>query len=139
MTVRLSSSSLAGTARTDVAVGTLSDCSMLTTTRAAAPRSCLVSGPPSLASAAGAAGGGEAGVAGREAAGGWAVGAEGAAGAAAGALAAAGAAGAAGGFAEGTWVEVAAVVPVPFGEESGAAVVAVSGVPDEPLRTGSGR
>src|SRR3954464_15449357 len=39
MTTRLSKSSLAGTARTLVAVGTCSDCSMLATTRAAAPLS----------------------------------------------------------------------------------------------------
>ena len=38
MTMRLSMSSFAGTARTDVAVGTSSEDSMLVTTRAAAPR-----------------------------------------------------------------------------------------------------
>src|SRR6266536_1264501 len=37
MTTRLSISSLAGTARTDVAVGTSSEVSMLVTTRAAGP------------------------------------------------------------------------------------------------------
>ena len=42
MTTRLSAISLAGTARTLVAVGTCSDCSMLATTRAAAPRSVAV-------------------------------------------------------------------------------------------------
>ncbi len=45
MTTRLSNSSLAGTARTLVAVGTCSDCSMLATTRAAAPRSWVVLAP----------------------------------------------------------------------------------------------
>ena len=39
MTTRLSTSSLAGIARTDVAVGTASEASMLVTTRAAGPRS----------------------------------------------------------------------------------------------------
>ena len=39
MTIRLSNSSFAGTARTLVAVGTCSDCCMFETTRAAAPRS----------------------------------------------------------------------------------------------------
>ncbi len=39
MTMRLSTSSLAGTARTDVAVGTASEASMFVTTRAAGPRS----------------------------------------------------------------------------------------------------
>src|SRR5688500_3114199 len=43
MTTRLSMSSLAGTARTLVAVGTCSDDSMLLTTRALAPRSGLTS------------------------------------------------------------------------------------------------
>ena len=38
ITVRLSNSSLTGTARTLVAVGMVSDASMLVTTRAAAPR-----------------------------------------------------------------------------------------------------
>src|SRR3954468_17996544 len=42
ITTRLSKSSLAGTARTLVAVGTCSDCSMLATTRAAAPLSGVV-------------------------------------------------------------------------------------------------
>src|SRR4051812_9298986 len=45
MTVRLSCSSLAGTARTDVAVGTSRLAAMLATTRAAAPRSGLVGAP----------------------------------------------------------------------------------------------
>ena len=52
MTTRLSMSSLAGTARTLVAVGTPSELSMLATTRAAGPRSGLTSssltGPLSL-------------------------------------------------------------------------------------------
>src|SRR3954453_15503683 len=43
ITTRLSKSSLAGTARTLVAVGTCSDCSMLATTRAAAPRRGVLS------------------------------------------------------------------------------------------------
>ncbi len=43
ITVRLSMSSLAGTARTEVAVGTVRLVSMLSTTRAAAPRSGMVS------------------------------------------------------------------------------------------------
>ena len=38
MTIRLSTSSLAGTVRTEVAVGTANDASMLATTRAAGPR-----------------------------------------------------------------------------------------------------
>ena len=50
-TIRLSASSLAGTARTLVAVGTVSEVSMLATTRAAAPRSGTVS--PPVAAAAG--------------------------------------------------------------------------------------
>ncbi len=45
-TTRLSISSLAGTARTEVAVGTVSDPSMLVTTRAAGPRSGVVSLSP---------------------------------------------------------------------------------------------
>ena len=45
MTTRLSISSLAGTARTLVAVGSASEASMLTTTRAAAPRRTVDSGP----------------------------------------------------------------------------------------------
>ncbi len=43
ITVRLSMSSLAGMARTLVAVGTASEASMLVTTRAAGPRSTWVS------------------------------------------------------------------------------------------------
>ena len=38
MTVRLSHSSLTGTVRTDVAMGTLSEASMFCTVRAGAPR-----------------------------------------------------------------------------------------------------
>src|SRR3954471_7422232 len=50
MTMRLSASSLAGTARTLVAVGTVSDAFMFLTTAAAAPRSGLRLGPsPSVA------------------------------------------------------------------------------------------
>ncbi len=46
MTTRLSMSSLAGIARTEVAVGTASEASMLVTTRAAGPRSfCGSTGP----------------------------------------------------------------------------------------------
>src|SRR4051812_304379 len=45
MMMRLSMSSLAGTARTLVAVGSSSDCSMLATMRAAMPLSGLVSAP----------------------------------------------------------------------------------------------
>ena len=44
MTMRLSTSSLAGTARTLVAVGTASEASMLVTTRALAPRMGELSG-----------------------------------------------------------------------------------------------
>src|SRR4051812_36895095 len=44
MTTRLSAMSLAGTARTLVAVGTVKEASMLATTRAAAPRSGLGAG-----------------------------------------------------------------------------------------------
>ncbi len=43
MTMRLSTMSLAGTARTEVAVGTSSEASMLVTTRAAGPRSFCTS------------------------------------------------------------------------------------------------
>src|SRR5262245_3084264 len=42
ITMRLSAMSLAGTARTDVAVGTVSDASMLLATRAGTPRSGFV-------------------------------------------------------------------------------------------------
>src|SRR6476469_4308333 len=49
MTTRLSAISLAGTARTLVAVGTASDASMFATTRAAAPRSGATVGPDSVA------------------------------------------------------------------------------------------
>src|SRR5256885_5894601 len=45
MTIRLSASSFAGTARTLVAVGTVSDWSMLATIRAATPRSTVVCAP----------------------------------------------------------------------------------------------
>src|SRR3954447_14560881 len=64
MTIRLSMSSLAGTARTLVAVGTSSDADMFLTTAAAAPRSTCSSSPSAVgtvaaaALAAGAAGGG---------------------------------------------------------------------------------
>ncbi|MNW53101.1 hypothetical protein D3C74_306490 [compost metagenome] len=47
MTMRLSTMSLAGTARTEVAVGTSRLASMLTTTRAAGPRSFCTSSPVS--------------------------------------------------------------------------------------------
>src|SRR3954453_15449081 len=47
MTIRLSTSSLAGTARTLVAVGTVSEAFMFFTTLAAAPRSGVRFGPPS--------------------------------------------------------------------------------------------
>src|SRR3954447_21763948 len=47
MTMRLSASSLAGTARTLVAVGTVSEAFMFFTTLAAAPRSGVRFGPPS--------------------------------------------------------------------------------------------
>src|ERR687885_2326698 len=58
MTIRLSASSLAGTARTLVAVGTVSEAFMFLTTLAAAPRSGTRFGPspagwPALAAAAG--------------------------------------------------------------------------------------
>src|SRR5882757_3735110 len=46
ITTRLSASSLAGTARTLVAVGTVSEVCMLTTTRAAAPRKVTLWSPP---------------------------------------------------------------------------------------------
>lgn len=49
MTMRLSTISLAGTARTDVAVGTVRLASMLETTRAAGPRSFWTSSCPSVA------------------------------------------------------------------------------------------
>ncbi len=52
MTMRLSTSILAGTARTLVAVGTVSDAFMFFTTLAAAPRSTLVRGPEAPSSAA---------------------------------------------------------------------------------------
>src|SRR5436305_9927099 len=45
ITMRLSASSLAGTARTLVAVGTVSDSSMLATMRAAIPRRTVVFAP----------------------------------------------------------------------------------------------
>src|SRR6478609_1991080 len=44
MTIRLSQSSLTGTDRTEVAVGTLSESSMLATVRAGAPRSTVYVG-----------------------------------------------------------------------------------------------
>src|ERR1700735_305646 len=54
MTIRLSTSSLAGTARTLVAVGTPRLAVMLATVRAAAPRSLLTSAPGAAGGAAGA-------------------------------------------------------------------------------------
>src|SRR3954469_7445429 len=54
MTMRLSKSSLTGTARTDVAVGTSIDAFMFFATAAAGPRSVTNSGPP-VGSAAGSA------------------------------------------------------------------------------------
>src|SRR3954453_20413316 len=58
ITVRLSISSLAGTARTLVAVGTANDASMLVTTRAAGPRRTVVSTSfPTVVGAVGAGGG----------------------------------------------------------------------------------
>ena len=53
MTMRLSMSSLAGTARTEVAVGTSSEDSMLVTTRALAPRMGVWLASPSGPDAAG--------------------------------------------------------------------------------------
>ena len=71
MTIRLSIISLAGTARTLVAVGTSSDADMFLTTAAAAPRSTCISSPSAGGGAAALAGGAEAGaVAGRSSAGG---------------------------------------------------------------------
>src|SRR3712207_9225852 len=57
ITMRLSARSLAGTARTLVAVGTVSEAFMFLTTAAAAPRSgdCLGPSPVAFAAAAGAA------------------------------------------------------------------------------------
>src|SRR4051794_4660215 len=121
MTMRLSASSLAGTARTLVAVGTVSETFMFLTTAAAAPRSgdwgplatggaaVLAGGPAGLVSAGlvsaafGSAGFFSAG---------------GAAGFAAGACTcgAASRAGAAAGFAAGFWA--AAALPVPFADGS---------------------
>ncbi len=49
MTIRLSTISLAGTARTEVAVGTSRLASMLVTTRAAGPRSRSTTGSGRLA------------------------------------------------------------------------------------------
>src|SRR5690242_4561763 len=63
MTIRLSASSFAGTARTLVAVGTVSEAFMFLTTLAAAPRSGLVRTPDSAFGAG--AGAGLAGWAGR--------------------------------------------------------------------------
>src|ERR671929_836079 len=56
MTIRLSASSLAGTARTLVAVGTVSEAFMFFTTLAAAPRSGVRFGPSAASVAAGPAG-----------------------------------------------------------------------------------
>src|SRR3954453_19953110 len=55
MTMRLSAISFAGTARTLVAVGTLSEASMFLAMAAAAPRSCFDSGSSFFASAFGSA------------------------------------------------------------------------------------
>src|SRR3954469_21409234 len=55
MTMRLSAISFAGTARTLVAVGTLSEASMFLAMAAAAPRSCFDSGSSFFASALGSA------------------------------------------------------------------------------------
>src|ERR1051325_9382502 len=55
MTIRLSAISFAGTARTLVAVGTLSEASMFLAMAAAAPRSCFDSGSSFFASAFGSA------------------------------------------------------------------------------------
>src|SRR5688500_17162450 len=74
MTVRLSESSFAGTARTLVAVGTSRDASMLVTTRAAAPFSGVLLAPVLTGTAAAGFG---AGVAGAGAAGAAAAGATG--------------------------------------------------------------
>src|SRR4051795_8129440 len=65
MTMRLSASSLAGTARTLVAVGTFSEAFMFLTTLAAAPRSGICLAPAAGAFAAGLAAGLAAGFAGR--------------------------------------------------------------------------
>ncbi len=90
MTMRLSINSLAGTARTEVAVGTSSEASMFDATAFAGPRSWISSGPSAaaFAGAAGAAAFGAGGAAGAAASG------AGAAAGCAGAGAAAGAAGA---------------------------------------------
>jgi hypothetical protein len=96
---RLTSSSLAGTERTDVAVGTSRLASMFVTMRAAAPRRGSGSSPSSTTGAVpfDAAGFGAAGVGGAGAAGaGGAVGAAGAGAGAGAAVAGAGAAGAGG-------------------------------------------
>src|SRR2546423_8087885 len=53
ITMRLSASSFAGTARTLVAVGTASDSSMLATTRAATPRRTEVCAPAGTGRGAG--------------------------------------------------------------------------------------
>src|SRR4051812_49691096 len=63
MTMRLSASSLAGTARTLVAVGTVSEAFMFLTTLAAAPRSGICLAPAAGALAAGFAAGLAAGLA----------------------------------------------------------------------------
>src|SRR3954471_17835400 len=105
MTVRLSARSLAGTARTLVAVGTVRLVSMLATTRAAAPFSGVFAEPAAGATA----GVGAAGVA---AAGGAAAAGAGGGGAAA---AAGAAAGAATGSAAGALSVAALPLGVPFG------------------------
>src|SRR3954451_23109888 len=65
MTMRLSASSLAGTARTLVAVGTVSEAFMFLTTLAAAPRSGICLAPAAGAFAAGLAAGLAGGLGGR--------------------------------------------------------------------------
>src|SRR4051794_14082453 len=57
MTMRLSMSSLAGTARTLVAVGTSSEASMFVTTRAAGPRNGVTCDPPAFTGVAAGRGG----------------------------------------------------------------------------------
>src|SRR5690348_4637623 len=101
ITTRLSAMSLAGTARTLVAVGTASESSMFVTTRAAAPRSVVVVS----SDVTGAAAFGVVGAAGSGAT---------AAGAGAGGAATAGAGGAAIGAAGGADAAAACAVPLPL-------------------------
>src|SRR5215468_6848904 len=84
ITIRLSASSLAGTARTLVAVGTCSEASMFDTMRAATPRIgdvCAPAGAPGAAAGAALAGAAAVGVGVGAAAGGVGAGAAGAEGA----------------------------------------------------------